>query len=72
MRGTHNFNGASLGDCSVRSGTQGALFSMMSTLTATELQKRISNIEDQDLRILAQAHADVLNNADDWSGPIKE
>ncbi len=73
MRGTKNFHGASLDDCSVRTGTQGALFAMMSELTATELQKRISDIEDQDVKILAQAHADALNdNADDWRGPIKE
>ncbi len=70
MKGTHNFNGASLGDCSVRSGTQGALFSMMSTLSATELQRRIDSIEDPDTKTLAQAHANAL--ADDWSGPIKE
>ena len=70
MRGTRNFHGASLDDCSVRSGTQGALFAMMSKLPASELKRRISNIKDQDTRVLAQAHANVL--ADDWDSPIKE
>jgi len=73
MRGIHNFHGASLEECSVRSGTQGALFAMLSTLSPTEIQRRISDIEDPDIRILAQAHADAFQEVtDDWSGPIKE
>lgn len=73
MKAPKNFHGASLGDCSVRSGTQRALFAMMSTLTATELDKRISSIEDPDVRILARAHADAFKEVtDDWRGPIKE
>jgi hypothetical protein len=64
-----NSHGARLGDCSVRSTTEHALFAMMSSLPADELQKRISMIGDPNTRTLAQAHADVLT--DDWDGPIK-
>jgi len=69
MRRTKNDHGATLGDCSVRSTTEGSLFSMMSSLPAEELRERISDIRDQDTRVLARAFADALT--DDWVGPIK-
>lgn len=67
--GTKNFNGARLGDCSVRSTTEQRLFSMMSLLSARELQERISNVDDPDTRVLAKAYADALTS--DWVSPIK-
>jgi len=70
MRGTKNFRGATLVDCSARSTTEDSLFAMMSTLPANELERRISNIKDQGTRVLARAHMDALTN--DWHGPIKE
>ena len=74
MRGIKNFKGATLRDCSVRSATEDSLFAMMSTLPANELELRISNISDQDTRVLARAHMRAHMNAlaDDWDGPIKE
>jgi len=70
MRGTKNFRGATLVDCSARSTTEDSLLAMMSTLPVKELKRRISEIKDQDTRILAQAHMDTLT--DGWDGPIKE
>lgn len=64
-----NSKGARLADCSVRSTSERALFTMMSALPADELARRISNIEDPNVRTLAQAHADALTA--DWDSPIK-
>lgn len=69
MRGTKNFHGDRLVDCSVRLTTERSLFTMMSNLPPGELERRISNIKDPDTRILAQAHADALMG--DWDSPIK-
>lgn len=69
MRGTKNFHGDRLVDCSAPLATEHSLFAMMSNLSPGELRQRISHIEDQDTRILAQAHADALT--EDWDGPIK-
>ena len=70
MRGTKNFKGAMLTDCSARSATEDSLFTMMSMLPANELELRISNIKDQNTRVLARAHMNALT--DNWDGPIKE
>lgn len=68
MKGTKNFHGCRLIDCSVRLATEHSLFAMMSDLPPGELSERISNIKDPDMRILARAHADALT--DDWDSPI--
>lgn len=68
MKRTRNYHGCRLVDCSVRVATEHSLFAMMSNLTPSELNMRISNIKDPDMRILARAHADALT--DDWDSPI--